>query len=123
MGSQPGQYPVGLDIDEVDNDSVTVTVPALGGLENLANGEVRNVTFIVLIEHRSCFEHLSYCLVIAPVFDLEIVTWEDEYYFNRGMTRTISGTIENIGNRDVSVYANASILRAGLDVRALIGEF
>lgn len=113
----PDNTPFRLDIDEVDNDSVTVTVPALGGLENLANGEVRNVTFIVSDSDTGTALSTSVAqLVIAPVFDLEIVTWEDEYYFNRGMTRTISGTIENIGNRDVSVYANASILRAGLDV-------
>ena len=37
----PGSSSYTLEIDEIDGNSITVEVPSLGGLENLANGEIR----------------------------------------------------------------------------------
>ena len=113
----PGSSSYTLEIDEVDGNSITVEVPSLGGLENLANGEIRNVTFLVTdAVTGAALSSTNVQIVIAPLFDIEILEWEDEYFFNRGLTRTLNGVIKNVGNSDVQVYANSSVQRAGLNL-------
>ena len=113
----PGSNSYTLEIDEIDGNSITVEVPSLGGLENLANGEIRNVTFLATdAVTGAALSSTTVQIVIAPLFDIEILDWEDEYFFNRGLTRTLNGVIKNVGNSDVQVYANSSVQRAGLNL-------
>jgi len=55
---------------------------------------------------------------VAPLFDINSPEWPDELLFHRGLTRSISAPVINVGNSDIEVLVSVGVYRAGLTVES-----
>jgi uncharacterized membrane protein len=98
-------------------NDLTVNVPALGGEQELANGDIHNLT--VTLYQTSTGAYLvsrNIQLVVAPLFLVEVEDWPDDMYFHRNWDRDWKVSITNVGNEDVVVNLSWDILKPGLPV-------
>ena len=104
-----------IGVGEYYNESFTVSVPALGGGDDLLDGSVYAVTMQILNATTSEVLNVHQLnLIVAPVFIVTMSEWPDDMYYHRGIERTWDATITNTGNKDVNVRLNYTIRQGGL---------
>jgi uncharacterized membrane protein len=97
-------------------NDLTVMVPALGGNDSLANGDLHNVT--ISLYHTANGGFLSsrtITLVVAPVFLVQVDDWPEEMLYHRQWPGDWRVTVTNVGNKDVTVDLEYKILKPGFD--------
>jgi len=108
-----------LAIDQSEAGALTLTVPALGGSEALNSGDVHTVRLFVNDSSTGVLRAVgSMDVVVAPLFDINSPEWPDELLFHRGLTRSISAPVINVGNSDIEVLVSVGVYRAGLTVES-----
>lgn len=108
-------FSLNLDIDELYSGTVDISVPSVGGDDNLQNGSLYPVTIRVLkpVTYEELGTH-SFNLVVAPLFMVEANDWPTEMYYHATWTRTWDVELTNTGNSDVEVNVTYSLLKGGL---------
>ena len=98
------------------NDLI-VNVPALGGEQELANGDIHNLTVTLYQSSDGAYLNSRIIqLVVAPLFLVEVEDWPEDMYFHRNWDRDWKASITNVGNKDVVVNLSWDILKPGLEV-------
>lgn len=98
-------------------NDLTVNVPALGGEQELANGDIHNLTVTLYQTSNGAYlVSRNIQLVVAPLFLVEVEDWPDDMYFHRNWDRDWKVSIKNVGNEDVVVNLSWDILKPGLEV-------
>ncbi len=113
----PQLRPALIGVGEEYTNSFVVTVPALGGSNDLLDGSIYPVTIRVLNSTTDEVLKIHQMdLIVAPVFMVEVEDWPTEMEFHRGFSRTWDFTLTNTGNKDVDVNLNYSLLQGGLSI-------
>ena len=111
----PERRSVQINVGDYYNDSFTVSIPALGGDDELLDGSIYAVTIRILNATTSEVLNVHQLnLIVAPVFMVEVTEWPDNMYYHRGFERTWDASIINRGNKDVTVDLNYTIYQGGL---------
>ena len=98
-------------------NDLTVNVPALGGDQELANGDIHNLTVTLYQTSNGAYlVSRNIQLVVAPLFLVEVEDWPDEMFFHRNWDRDWKAKVTNVGNEDVVVNLSWDILKPGLEV-------
>tara|TARA_B110000444_G_scaffold261499_1_gene314279 strand:- start:64657 stop:69576 length:4920 start_codon:yes stop_codon:yes gene_type:complete len=108
-------FSLNLDIDELYSGTVDISVPSVGGDDNLQNGSLYPVTIRVLkpVTYEELGTH-TFNLVVAPLFMVEANDWPTEMYYHATWTRTWDVELTNTGNSDVKVNVTYVLLKGGL---------
>ncbi len=118
-GTSLSSSTMSLPIDQSEAGALTLTVPALGGSEDLISGDVHTVRIYVNDSSTGILRTIgSMDVVVAPLFDINSPEWPDELLFHRGLTRTVSAPVINVGNSDIEVLVSIGVYRAGLTVES-----
>jgi uncharacterized membrane protein len=115
----PASFPLMLEVNEVYSGSMTVSVPALGGEDNMLNGTIYPVVMRIL--NATTQEELQvhrFNFIVAPLFIVEMEDWPATMYYHRGIDRTWDVTITNTGNKDVTVNLSYTLLQGGLAIES-----
>jgi len=98
-------------------NDLTVIVPALGGEQELANGDIHNLTVTLYQTSNGAYlVSRNIQLVVAPLFLVEVEDWPDDLYFHRAHPWDLKAKITNVGNEDVVVDLEWDILKPGFPV-------
>ncbi|MBQ70945.1 MAG: hypothetical protein CMA65_05600 [Euryarchaeota archaeon] len=111
----PANFSLELEIDELYDGAMDITVPSLGGDDSLTNGSLYPVTIRVL--KPDTFEELashSFNLIISPLFMVEAEDWPTEMKYHATFGRTWNVDLTNTGNSDVTVNLTYTLLKGGL---------
>ena len=112
-----------LEINESEENELTISIPSLGGDDRLADGDVHNVTISLYSANNGEFlVARTFILQISPVFDVELKNWPDEMEYYRGETREWDVEITNVGNKDVVVDLVYNIFKPGLQTNSIAWE-
>lgn len=108
-------FSLNLDIDELYSGTLDISVPSVGGDDNLQNGSLYPVTIRVLkpVTYEELGTH-TFNLVVAPLFMVEADDWPSEMFYHATWTRTWDVELTNTGNSDVEVNVTYSLLKGGL---------
>ena len=108
-------FSLSLEIDELYQGTLDITVPSVGGDDQLTNGAIYPVTIRVL--KPDTYEELgthSFNLVVAPLFMVEADEWPSKMFYHATWTRTWNVELTNTGNSDVEVSVDYTLLKGGL---------
>ena len=112
-----------LPIDGSLGNDLTITIPELGGVDTLGNGDTHNVTISLYNSQDGSFlSSRTITLVVAPLFLVELTNWPDEMLYHRYWDRDWSVTVTNVGNKDVTVDLEYDVLKPGLEINSLAWE-
>lgn len=114
------QAQITLPIDGTLQNDLTVMVPALGGDDSLANGDIHNVT--ISLYHANNGDFLAtkkITLIVAPVFFVDFEEWPDVMKYSRQSEGDWRVKVTNVGNKDVTADINYEILKPGLTIDSL----
>jgi len=112
-----------LPIDGSLANDLTINVPALGGNDSLADGDLHNVTISLYHSVNGGFlSTRTITLVVAPVFLVEVDNWPAEMKYHRQWSGDWRVTVTNVGNKDVVVDLEYDILKPGLEIQSLAWE-
>ena len=108
-------FSLSLEIDELHDGTLDITVPSLGGDDNLTNGSLHSVTIRVLkaVTYEELGTH-TFNLVVAPLFMVEAENWPTEMKYHATWERTWNVELTNTGNSDVTVDVSYTLLKGGL---------
>ena len=108
-------FSLSLEIDELYQGSLDITVPSVGADDKLTNGSLYPVTIRVLkpVTYEELGVH-SFNLVVAPLFMVEADDWPSEMFYHATWTRQWDVELTNTGNSDVEVNVEYTLLKGGL---------
>ena len=106
-----------LPIDALLDGQVDVTIPPLGGVDELENGAVHKMWIEVTSEETGAvLGNRSVDLVVGALFLIDVENWPSEMKFYRQGSRTFEVQVMNTGNEDVVVDVDYEINKPGLDI-------
>lgn len=103
-----------LDTGESGQITFSIIVPALGGNDLLANGDIHSFSVdMISVSDNSTRASASADIAISALFELETNGWDTDAYFFRYGSWNYDAVLINTGNSDIEVTLDYSLVRPG----------